>query len=78
MPGVLQALMLGSLEARRAEAGERAERRRSAWFEAYVQTVVEREAPGIAASPRTADLPRLLRLGFRADFKGLCNLTIEC
>jgi len=36
--------------------------RRRAWFTAYVTTVIEREAPGISASPRTADLPRLLRL----------------
>jgi uncharacterized protein len=44
------------------EALRRAGRRRSAWFEAYVDTVIEREAPGVSASPRTADLPRLLRL----------------
>lgn len=36
--------------------------RRAGWFDAYVETVVEREAPGVSASPRTADLPRLLRL----------------
>jgi uncharacterized protein len=44
------------------EALRRSPRRRSAWFDAYVETVVEREAPGISASPRTAELPRLLRL----------------
>jgi predicted AAA+ superfamily ATPase len=44
------------------EALQRTERRRSAWFDAYVDTVIEREAPGVSASPRTADLPRLLRL----------------
>lgn len=47
----------GYPEALRRRAG-----RREAWFDAYVETVVEREAPGIAASPRTAELPRLLRL----------------
>lgn len=36
--------------------------RRSGWFDAYVETVVEREAPGVSASPRTGELPRLLRL----------------
>lgn len=44
------------------EALSRQGRRRQAWFSAYVQTVIEREAPGISASPRTGDLPRLLRL----------------
>jgi len=44
------------------EAIRRRGHRRSAWFESYVETVVEREAPGVAASPRTAELPRLLRL----------------
>ncbi|MGH3831090.1 MAG: ATP-binding protein [Pseudonocardiaceae bacterium] len=44
------------------EARAREGARRRAWFGAYVQTVIEREAPGISASPRTADLPRLLRL----------------
>lgn len=44
------------------EARNRASGRRGAWFESYLATVVEREAPGIAAAPRTADLPRLLRL----------------
>ncbi|MGH3847280.1 MAG: ATP-binding protein, partial [Pseudonocardiaceae bacterium] len=44
------------------EAIGRRDHRREAWFTSYVQTVVEREAPGIAASPRTAELPRLLRL----------------
>src|SRR5262249_58671518 len=37
-------------------------RRRGAWFAAYVHPVIEREAPGVSASPRTAELPRLLRL----------------
>lgn len=36
--------------------------RRATWFDAYVETVVEREGPTISASPRTGDLPRLLRL----------------
>jgi uncharacterized protein len=44
------------------EALQRTGRRRSAWFDAYVDTVIEREAPGVSASPRTAELPRLLRL----------------
>jgi predicted AAA+ superfamily ATPase len=44
------------------EALRRNDRRRSAWFDAYVETVIEREAPGVSASPRTADLPRLVRL----------------
>lgn len=44
------------------EAMTRPDHRRDAWFASYVQTVVERETPGIAASPRTAELPRLLRL----------------
>jgi predicted AAA+ superfamily ATPase len=44
------------------EARRRAGQRRAAWFDSYVETVVEREAPGVAASPRTAELPRLLRL----------------
>lgn len=44
------------------EALNRVGRRRAAWFDSYVETVVEREAPGIAASPRTAELPRVLRL----------------
>lgn len=44
------------------EALSRQGRRRQAWFSADVQTVIEREAPGISASPRTGDLPRLLRL----------------
>lgn len=35
---------------------------RDDWFDAYIETVVEREAPGISASPRTAELPTLLRL----------------
>lgn len=40
----------------------RSVRRRPPWFETYIETVIEREAPGVSASPRTADLPRLLRL----------------
>lgn len=36
--------------------------RRASWFDTYVETVVEREGPAISASPRTGDLPRLLRL----------------
>lgn len=44
------------------EAVRRRGRRRDAWFGSYVQTVIEREAPSVAASPRTAELPRLLRL----------------
>lgn len=44
------------------EAVQRGGHRRVAWFDSYVETVVEREAPAIAASPRTAELPRLLRL----------------
>lgn len=44
------------------EAMSRTAHRRDTWFTSYVQTVVEREAPGITASPRTAELPRLLRL----------------
>ncbi len=44
------------------EAVRRSGARRAAWFDAYVETVVEREAPGVSASPRTAELPRLLRL----------------
>lgn len=54
------------------EATIRSGHRRDAWFDAYVQTVVEREAPGISASPRTADLPRLLRL-VAARHAGLLN-----
>lgn len=44
------------------EVVARAPGRRTGWFDAYVETVVEREAPGVTASPRTGDLPRLLRL----------------
>lgn len=44
------------------EALARSRARRQAWFRAYVQTVIEREAPGISASPRMSELPRLLRL----------------
>lgn len=56
------------------EAVVRAGHRRDAWFDAYVQTVVEREAPGVSASPRTADLPRLLRL-VAARQAGLLNVA---
>lgn len=56
------------------EALSRTGARRRAWFAAYVQTVVEREAPGISASPRTADLPRLLRL-VGARHAGLLNVS---
>jgi predicted AAA+ superfamily ATPase len=56
------------------EALRRAPSRRAAWFDAYVETVVEREAPGISASPRTADLPRLLRL-MAARHGGLLNVA---
>lgn len=48
--------------------------RRRAWFDAYVQTVVERETPGVLASPRTADLPRLLRL-VAARHAGILNVS---
>ncbi len=48
--------------------------RRESWFDAYVETVVEREAPGVSASPRTADLPRLLRL-VAARHAGLLNVA---
>ncbi|MGH3873110.1 MAG: ATP-binding protein [Pseudonocardiaceae bacterium] len=48
--------------------------RRRAWFNAYAQTVIEREAPGISASPRTADLPRLLRL-IAARHAGILNVS---
>lgn len=44
------------------EAVAREADRRPGWFDSYVETVVEREAPGVIASPRTAELPRLLRL----------------
>ncbi len=44
------------------EAVLRARARRVSWFDSYVDTVVEREAPGITTSPRTGELPRLLRL----------------
>ncbi|MGH3770789.1 MAG: ATP-binding protein [Pseudonocardiaceae bacterium] len=44
------------------EAVLRARTRRIGWFDSYVETVVEREAPGITTSPRTSELPRLLRL----------------
>jgi predicted AAA+ superfamily ATPase len=54
------------------EAIRRTERRRDAWFSAYIETVIEREAPGVSASPRTADLPRLLRL-VAARHAGILN-----
>lgn len=57
-----------------AEAAARAARRREAWFAGYVETVVEREAPGVAASPRTAELPRLLRL-VAARHAGILNVA---
>ncbi len=47
---------------------------RDDWFDSYVTTVVEREAPGVAASPRTADLPRLLRI-IAARHVGLLNVA---
>jgi len=56
------------------EARAREGPRRRAWFSAYVQTVIEREAPGISASPRTADLPRLLRL-VAARHAGVLNVS---
>ncbi len=56
------------------EAQVRAGRRREAWFDSYVETVVEREGPGIAATPRTADLPRLLRL-VAARHGGVLNIA---
>ncbi|MGH3771146.1 MAG: ATP-binding protein [Pseudonocardiaceae bacterium] len=56
------------------EARAREGARRRAWFSAYVQTVIEREAPGISASPRTADLPRLLRL-IAARHAGVLNVS---
>lgn len=56
------------------EAVSRAGARRRAWFTAFVETVIEREAPGISASPRTADLPRLLRL-VAARHAGVLNVS---
>lgn len=56
------------------EARVREGPRRRAWFSAYAQTVIEREAPGISASPRTADLPRLLRL-LAARHAGVLNVS---
>lgn len=56
------------------EARTRQGQRRRAWFGAYVQTVIEREAPGISASPRTAELPRLLRL-VAARHAGVLNVS---
>lgn len=43
-------------------------------FDAYVDTVIEREAPGVTASPRTAELPRLLRL-VAARHAGVLNVA---
>lgn len=56
------------------EAVSRRGARRRAWFTAFVETVIEREAPGISASPRTADLPRLLRL-VAARHAGVLNVS---
>lgn len=56
------------------EAVSRAGARRRAWSTAFVETVIEREAPGISASPRTADLPRLLRL-VAARHAGVLNVS---
>jgi len=56
------------------EAVRRTGHRRAAWFDAYLETVIEREAPGVAASPRTAELPRLLRL-VAARHAGLLNVA---
>lgn len=56
------------------EAMARTGTRRESWFDAYIETVVEREAPGISASPRTAELPRLLRL-VAARHAGLLNIA---
>lgn len=56
------------------EAVFRSGARRRAWFTAFVETVIEREAPGISASPRTADLPRLLRL-VAARHAGTLNVS---
>jgi len=59
------------------EAVARIPSRRAAWFEAYVDTVVEREAPGVTASPRTGELPRLLRLvaGRQASVLNVADLA---
>lgn len=46
----------------RPEAVARRGHRREEWFSAYAATVVERATPGISTSPRTAELPQLLRL----------------
>ena len=56
------------------EAVSRGGVRRRAWFTAFVETVIEREAPGISASPRTADLPRLLR-SVAARHAGVLNVS---
>lgn len=60
------------------EAMARSGRRRDAWFTSYVQTVVEREAPGMAASPRAAEPPRLLRLvaARRADLLNVQGVAV--
>lgn len=47
---------------------------REDWFASYVQTVVEREVPSVSASPRTADLPRILRLA-AGRHAGLLNVA---
>lgn len=61
------------------EAVARSGRRRDAWFEAYAETVIEREAPGVTASPRTAVLPRLLRLvaARHAEVLNIANLASD-
>ncbi|MGI9001251.1 MAG: ATP-binding protein [Pseudonocardia sp.] len=56
------------------EAVARRASRRDTWFASYVETVVEREAPGVSASPRTAELPRLLRL-VAARHAGILNVA---
>lgn len=52
-------------------------RAREDWFASYVQTVVEREVPSVSASPRTADLPRILRLaaGRHASLLNVADLA---
>lgn len=47
---------------------------RDDWFDSYVETVIEREAPAISASPRTAELPRLVRL-VAARHGGVLNVA---
>lgn len=68
--GYLQLALAGGFP----EAIGRTADRRAAWFDAYVETVIEREAPGVSASPRTAELPRLLRL-VAARHGGILNLS---